>query len=101
MNYPRLHLPEADLTILVKEDKPKVFCLVRKKWIILTPEEWVRQNFISYLTHQLRPISATAPKPATAKATHFSVSAVSDAPPVPMLFTVPSACVIACPDQYC
>ncbi|TAF89973.1 MAG: restriction endonuclease subunit R, partial [Bacteroidetes bacterium] len=22
----------------------------RKKWIVLTPEEWVRQNFIAYLT---------------------------------------------------
>ncbi|MEA3318281.1 MAG: type I restriction enzyme HsdR N-terminal domain-containing protein [Bacteroidota bacterium] len=35
----------------VKEDKNKrfIFDTVRKKFVILTPEEWVRQNFISYL----------------------------------------------------
>jgi type I site-specific restriction endonuclease len=27
-----------------------VFDDIRKKWIVLTPEEWVRQNFIQYLT---------------------------------------------------
>jgi hypothetical protein len=26
----------------------------RKKWIVLTPEEWVRQNFIAYLTQVLQ-----------------------------------------------
>ncbi len=30
-----------------------VFCLVRKKWFTLTPEEWVRQNFLLFLTHTL------------------------------------------------
>jgi len=27
----------------------EIFDPVRKRWIILTPEEWVRQNFIAYL----------------------------------------------------
>ncbi|MGI9526406.1 MAG: type I restriction enzyme HsdR N-terminal domain-containing protein [Weeksellaceae bacterium] len=26
-----------------------IFCLLRKKWIVLTPEEWVRQHVIQYL----------------------------------------------------
>jgi hypothetical protein len=30
-----------------------VFCIVRKKWVTLTPEEWVRQNFLLFLTHTL------------------------------------------------
>jgi hypothetical protein len=35
----------------VKEEKGKHFIWdgIRKKWIQLTPEEWVRQNFIQYL----------------------------------------------------
>lgn len=27
-----------------------IFDPIRKKWVVLTPEEWVRQNFIQYLT---------------------------------------------------
>ncbi len=35
-----------------KEDnKEFIFDGVRKQWIILTPEEWVRQNFLQYLIH--------------------------------------------------
>ena len=30
-----------------------VFCIIRKRWIILTPEEWVRQNFLYYLIETL------------------------------------------------
>ncbi|MCX6294001.1 MAG: type I restriction enzyme HsdR N-terminal domain-containing protein [Sphingobacteriales bacterium] len=30
-----------------------VFCIVRKKWFTLTPEEWVRQNFLLFLIHNL------------------------------------------------
>ncbi|OFY63922.1 MAG: hypothetical protein A3H98_09855 [Bacteroidetes bacterium RIFCSPLOWO2_02_FULL_36_8] len=32
--------------------KQKIFCIIRKKWVSNTPEEWVRQNFISYLIHE-------------------------------------------------
>ena len=31
------------------EGKEKLFDPLRKKWIVLTPEEWVRQNFIQIL----------------------------------------------------
>lgn len=30
-----------------------IFCLIRKRWMIITPEEWVRQNFLLYLTEVL------------------------------------------------
>lgn len=38
------------------EKKKGVECIFdtwRKKWIVLTPEEWVRQNFLQYLRHVL------------------------------------------------
>jgi hypothetical protein len=30
-----------------------IFDIIRKKWLVLTPEEWVRQNFLFYLIEQL------------------------------------------------
>lgn len=32
----------------------EVFCIVRKSWFLLTPEEWVRQNFLLYLIYTLK-----------------------------------------------
>lgn len=50
--YPT-NLPSFDLK--VKKDKGKVyiFDIIRKKYVVLTPEEWVRQHFIHYLTNKL------------------------------------------------
>lgn len=31
------------------KDKNYIFDVIRKKWLMLTPEEWVRQNFLHYL----------------------------------------------------
>ena len=31
-----------------------IFDEIRKKYLILTPEEWVRQNFIQYLNQENR-----------------------------------------------
>ena len=30
-------------------EKEYIFDNLRKKWLLLTPEEWVRQNFVQYL----------------------------------------------------
>ncbi len=30
-----------------------IFCTIRKRWLVITPEEWVRQNFILYLINIL------------------------------------------------
>lgn len=35
------------------ERREEVFCRSRKRWLLLTPEEWVRQNFLIYLTEVL------------------------------------------------
>jgi type I site-specific restriction endonuclease len=45
-----LNLPVAALRIRRKGERTEVFDKIRKKFIALTPEEWVRQHFIHYLT---------------------------------------------------
>ena len=52
-DLPVLNLPETPLEVLRVEGVLKVQCLVRKKKIILTPEEWVRQHFIYFLYKEL------------------------------------------------
>jgi hypothetical protein len=44
-----LNLPNAPLKITEKNEKRFVTCLLRKKRVVLTPEEWVRQHLIHYL----------------------------------------------------
>ncbi len=50
-----MHLPLLDHPLKIKTEggKPLVFDPVRKAWIVLTPEEHVRQRLISYLTEAL------------------------------------------------
>lgn len=45
----KLNLPEYQLTIRTLGEKKEIFDKIRKKYVILTPEEWIRQNFITYL----------------------------------------------------
>ena len=45
----RLNFPVFKLPIKNRENKKFIFDFIRKKWVVLTPEEWVRQNTISYL----------------------------------------------------
>ena len=44
-----LNLPKYSYKIKNKENKPYIFDIIRKKYIMLTPEEWVRQHFVNYL----------------------------------------------------
>lgn len=44
-----LNLPKAPLKLSSKAGRIYVNCLLRKKTIVLTPEEWVRQHLIAYL----------------------------------------------------
>lgn len=44
-----LNLPQFDLKIRETNSTKEVFDIVRRKWIKLTPEEWVRQHVINYL----------------------------------------------------
>ena len=49
-----LHLPQTKLKLSREDNQVFVECLVRRKKLVLTPEEWVRQHFISYLNLQLK-----------------------------------------------
>ena len=49
-----LNLPEINATLKKEEGKVWIFDMIRKKYIMLTPEEWVRQHFIHYLIHELK-----------------------------------------------
>jgi hypothetical protein len=48
----QLNLPAYSLKITGKEADEMIFDSVRRKYVKLTPEEWVRQNFIQYLIHE-------------------------------------------------
>ncbi len=45
----KLNLPQFNLKVKSKENKYFIFDIIRKKYVVLTPEEWVRQHFIHYL----------------------------------------------------
>ena len=48
-----LNLPNYEPRIEKRDGKLVIFDPIRKKMIILTPEEWVRQHFINYLLEGL------------------------------------------------
>jgi hypothetical protein len=45
--------PEPQFRMKRENDKQYIFDAIRKSWLLLTEEEWVRQNFVSYLTTTL------------------------------------------------
>ena len=49
MKMPQLNLPKVALKTKSVEGTIQVFDVIRKKYFVLTPEEWVRQHFIHYL----------------------------------------------------
>ncbi|PKP14410.1 MAG: restriction endonuclease subunit R [Bacteroidetes bacterium HGW-Bacteroidetes-3] len=44
-----LNLPTYPFKIKSSENKYFIFDIVRKKYVVLTPEEWVRQHIVHYL----------------------------------------------------
>jgi hypothetical protein len=53
-----INYPEPDFRIKNENGKEFVFDPIRKKWLLLTEEEWVRQNFIQYIV-QVKKYPAT------------------------------------------
>lgn len=45
--------PEPKFKMKNENGKQYIFDTIRKIWLLLTEEEWVRQNFVNYLIHQL------------------------------------------------
>jgi len=48
----KLNLPTYSFNIKFIEQRKYIFDFIRKKYVILTPEEWVRQNFLKYLVEE-------------------------------------------------
>lgn len=57
----KLNFPEYQFKVKNSENKRLIFDKIRKKYMVLTPEEWVRQHVISYLLVEKKyPISLVA-----------------------------------------
>lgn len=51
---PPLNLPAAQLQCKICDDGVRrVYDALRRKFVALTPEEWVRQHFVAYMTGEL------------------------------------------------
>ncbi|WP_276911096.1 type I restriction enzyme HsdR N-terminal domain-containing protein [Hallella colorans] len=48
-----LNLPSFNIKLQGTQEHPRVFDILRRRYVALTPEEWVRQNFIHYLIESL------------------------------------------------
>jgi hypothetical protein len=48
----KLNLPTYNFKLKSKENKTLIFDKLRKKYMVLTPEEWVRQHFIHFLMEE-------------------------------------------------
>jgi hypothetical protein len=45
----RLNLPSFEIKVSGTSEKPKILDVLRRKYVALTPEEWVRQHFVHFL----------------------------------------------------
>lgn len=50
----KLNLPSFAANIRTKNDKAEIFDEFRKKFVILNPEEWVRQHFAHFMVNTLQ-----------------------------------------------
>ena len=48
----QLNFPSYNFRFKNSENKVSIFDDIRKKFIILTPEEWVRQHIVQFLLHE-------------------------------------------------
>lgn len=53
LSLPKLNIPDQNISIGKNEGSIMIFDEFRKKYVVLTPEEWVRQNFLKYLVNNL------------------------------------------------
>ena len=49
----QIQFPEPQFRIEERGGQRMIFDQLRRRWLVLTPEEWVRQNFVNYLLRQL------------------------------------------------
>jgi hypothetical protein len=46
-----IDFPEFSFKVKTENNKRLIFDVVRKKYVVITPEEWVRQNILHYLVY--------------------------------------------------
>jgi hypothetical protein len=46
----QIEYPKHEFKIKKENNIEKIFDSFRKRWMVLTPEEWVRQNILKYIT---------------------------------------------------
>jgi hypothetical protein len=56
----KIEFPKQQIKIRQQAGVNEVFDIIRKKWLRLSPEEWVRQNMIHYLLLKKYPSSLIA-----------------------------------------
>ena len=44
-----INLPPYDIKLREQDGKRQIFDFLRRRYVALTPEEWVRQHFVNYL----------------------------------------------------
>ncbi len=49
---PQLNLPDFSFKVKTEGQRKYIFDKFRKRYVILTPEEWVRQNMAAYLVNE-------------------------------------------------
>lgn len=47
-----LNFPDYEFRFKNSENKVHIFDTIRKKFVVLQPEEWVRQNVVQFLIHE-------------------------------------------------
>ena len=50
----KLNLPPFEYSLKKEKGKVLILDIIRKKYLVLTPEEWVRQHFVHYMINHLR-----------------------------------------------
>ncbi len=50
----KVNYPEPVFRFKEEEGKELIFDFIRKQWLLLNEEEWVRQNFIQFLVQELK-----------------------------------------------
>ena len=48
-----LNLPSADIRLERRDGRLFIWDFVRRRWVTLTPEEWVRQHFSHWMTEHM------------------------------------------------
>jgi len=57
----KLNFPSYSFRLKSSENKTLIFDIIRKKYVVLTPEEWVRQHVVLFLIEEKKyPISLIA-----------------------------------------